>query len=92
MRNCFTQTDDLTIDAQIQTEQLKTLRPISSLFTSRSMEGEEETEVIFLFKKKKIFKLRMMKHLIQLVTFHLHQFPQNVVEVFIAEIIQCLIL
>ncbi|KAF7636646.1 hypothetical protein Mgra_00003824 [Meloidogyne graminicola] len=44
MRNCFTQTDDLTIDAQIQTEQLKTLRPISSLFTSRSMEGEEETE------------------------------------------------
>jgi len=41
MRNNSTQTDDFLTDAQIQTEQLRSLRPISSLFTNRSVEGEE---------------------------------------------------
>nr|CAD2122589.1 unnamed protein product [Meloidogyne enterolobii] len=41
MRNNSTQTDDFLTDAQIQTEQVRSLRPISSLFTNRSVEGEE---------------------------------------------------
>jgi len=90
MRNNSTQTDDFLTDAQIQTEQLRSLRPISSLFTNRSVEGEE-TDVnlnkIIFYKRK----FRTMKFPIPSVNFHQHQ-SQNVVEVFIEGIIQCLML